>query len=154
MARLLHLLHGLIADVRGSALMEMSFVAPVLVTLSFGTADIGFGFIQQLKVQQAAARAIELATASGLNDSLSTTIQAEAATAAGVPQSQVAVDMWLECDGVRQSDFNGICSTSSPARYASVTISDSYTTMFAPLFSQNAGSTSIPLRGFAAVRVQ
>lgn len=154
MARLAQQLHRLTRDTRGAALLEMGFVAPILVVLAFGTADIGFGFVRQLKVQQAAARAIELATASGLINNLSTTIQSEAASAAGVPQSQVTVDMWLECDGVRQSDFNGTCSASSPSRFAAVTITDSYVSMFSSLFNKGSSSTTIPLRGFAEVRVQ
>lgn len=154
MARGIPLLRRLAGDARGTALLEMGFVAPILVVLSFGTADVGFGFVRQITVQQAAARAIELATASGLNNSLSTTIQSEAATAAGVASSQVTVDMWLECDGVRQSDFNGICTASSPARFASVTVRDNYVSMFSPLFNKVGTSTSIPLRGFAEVRVQ
>lgn len=157
MRRIVPSLQSLVRDKRGSSLVEMALIAPVLVLLATGSVDAGLGYSQKLKVQQAAARATELATVSGLVANLQTTMQTEAATAAGVSTSNVTVDLWLECDGVRQLDVNGTC-TGAPARFASVTITDTYTPMYAAFFSGSgtADNTtmSVPLRGFASARVQ
>ena len=115
-------------------------------------------FLRLCKVQQAAARSVELATVSGLVNNLQTTMQADGASAAGVASGNVTVDIWLECNGVRQADVNGTCSASAPARFASTTITDTYTPLFAAFFSGTGAAAdntlSVPLLGYASVRVQ
>ncbi len=108
----------LFRDEAGNALVETAIAAPFFAALLTGAADMSSAYAQKIKIQQAAARSIELATASGYNGSAFSTIQADAATAAGVNASDVVVDKWLECAGVRQTDFAGICATGQlPARY-------------------------------------
>ncbi|HTH28555.1 MAG TPA: TadE/TadG family type IV pilus assembly protein [Sphingobium sp.] len=146
----------LLADRRGASVMETALIVPLLATMVAGASDVALGFSEKLKVQQAAARSIELATAGGLSSTAFTTLQYEAATAAGVPTSQVVVDYWLECDSVRQSNFNGTCSTGQTARFVSITVNGSYTPIFsfllrAPITDSNG---QISLTGYASVRVQ
>jgi Flp pilus assembly protein TadG len=141
------------ADTRGVSVIEMALIVPVLATLVAGVSDVAMGFSARLKIQQAANRSIDLATVAGLNSVAFTTLQAEAATAAGVTTDHVTVDQWLECAGVRQASFDGTCLTGQQtARFASVTINSSYAPHF-PLM-QNLSGTSIPLRGYSAVRMQ
>lgn len=152
--------HGqaLARDIRGSSLIETALIAPMLVLLAAGSIDAGLGYARKLKVQQAAARAVELATVSGLVANLQTSMTNEGAAAAGVATGNVTIDMWLECDGVRQLDVNGTCLASAPSRFVSVTITDTYTPMYAGFFSggsrASASTLAVPLRGFASVRVQ
>ncbi|MBC2664113.1 pilus assembly protein [Novosphingobium flavum] len=154
-------------DQCGSSVIEMSFILPVLVMLACVAADLGMAFLQQIKIQQAAARTMEMALAyKSSTTSLSTTIiHDEAATAYGYPttnNTNVVADMWLECGGTRQSTYSGTCATGSPARYASITITDTYTWLFGTIFTSrlrvgnpNASAvTSVALKGFAEVRVQ
>ena len=155
MIRVKPLLAALSGDNRGTSLIETALIAPLLVLMATGAIDAGFGYAKKFKVQQSAARTAELAGTMGLVSTLQTTMQSEAASAAGVVSANVTVDIWLECAGVRQSDVNGTCSGSAPARYASVVITDSYTPLFAAFFSgTGTNNTSIPLRGYASVRVQ
>lgn len=158
MVRAVFALRSLARDKRGSSLVEMALIAPMLILLATGSVDAGLGYAKKLKVQQAAARAMELATVSGLVNNLATTMQAEGAAAAGVASSNVTIDTWLECDGVRQSDVNGVCAASAPARFVSVTITDTYSPLFGAFFSgsgaASANAISVPLRGYASARLQ
>lgn len=156
MRGLVGFLRHLRRDCAGLALLEMAFVAPLLVLIVCGVADASLGFARKLVLQQAAARSVELALASGITNSTVTTLTNEAAAVAGVPTSAVTVTPWLECGGVLQSDINAICSGVSPARFISVRITDTYSSTFGSLLQTvGAGNwASVGLAGYAAVRVQ
>ena len=141
---------SLIRDRCGTSAIELGLIGPILAAVVCCTVEASLGFAQKLRDQQAADRGAQFAYTSGLSNATASQIQSEAATAAGLPTSAVTVAMWLECNGVAQADFNGICTSGIPARYVSVRVSDRYTPIFGTIFS--AGS--IPLTGFAAVRVQ
>ena len=146
-------LRRLLADRRGVSVIETAIVVPAMAILIAGVSDLALGFSAKLKIQQAAARSIEMATAGGLNSAAFQVLQNEAATSAGVPTGQVTLDKWLECAGVRQTLFDGTCTSGQQvARFASISISASYRPMF-PLL-QGMSNGSIPLNGYAAVRVQ
>ena len=156
-ARLVPALRRLLAATEGTSLIETAMVVPMLAVLVAGLSDTAMGFSKKLKVQQAAARTIEMATAAGLNGAAFQTLQAEAASAAGVPTGQVTLDKWLECGGTRQSDFTGTCATGTlPARFASITITDSYVPVFSAVLSgmQRSSDGKIALSGYSEVRVQ
>jgi hypothetical protein len=151
--RQIHSWRRLLGDTSGISVIETAIVIPILAMLVAGISDVAMGFSAKLKFQQAAARSIEMATASGLNGAAFQTLQAEAATAAGVPQAQVTLDKWLECAGVRQISFDGACvSGQQVARFVSISINGAYSPMF-PLM-QGLNSGAIPLAGYSAVRVQ
>ncbi|HYX46948.1 MAG TPA: hypothetical protein VE820_09040, partial [Sphingomicrobium sp.] len=73
-----------------------------------------------------------------------------------VTTSNVTVDYWLECDGVRQSTYDTTCSTiSGTARFLSVDVTHNFTPMFAS--SKWPGSNSdgsYTLHGRARLRTQ
>lgn len=155
MRALVPFLRRLARDQRGTSLVEMSFILPVLILLGCGATDLALCYAQGLKLQQAAARTMELAIAAGFKGSMTSTLQADGAAAAGVSTGNVTVDLWLECDGVRQSSYTGACTNSTPARFASVTITDTYNWMFEQIVpSWNHQPYSVPLRGYAEVRIQ
>lgn len=140
---------ALLRDESGASMIEFAIVAPVLALLSCLTADVSMGFARKLKDQQAADRAINYATMAGMNASGSQ-IQAEAASASGLPTSSIKVTFWLECDGVVQPSYSGTCASGLPARYVSVAVTDSYIMMFGKLLSTSA----IALHGYGEVRLQ
>ena len=143
----------LTSDTRGVSVIETAIIVPALAMLIAGVSDLAMGFSARLKIQQASNSSIQLATAGGSNSLAFSTLQAEAATAAGVPTSQVTVDQWLECAGTRQTLFDGTCTSGQQeARYASVTITGSYNPKF-PMMQYLSG-TSLPLKGYSVVRVQ
>ncbi|MBA3055208.1 MAG: pilus assembly protein, partial [Sphingomonadales bacterium] len=119
-------------DRTGTSVIEMSIILPVLVVMVCGAADVGMAFLQQIRIQQAAARTMEMALAyRSPTATLSTTIiHDEGATGYGIPvadtSNQVVADMWLEGAGVRQTNYTDVCATGSPARFASVAITDNH----------------------------
>ena len=146
----------LAADVRGTSVVELALLSPILLATLAGLVDCGRLVSSKLKLQQAAERAVELATLSAVSSSSYGSLQTEAATAANVSSSNVTVTYWLECDGVVQAAGTTSCTGStSPARFASITITDTYNWMFEQLVpSWNSQPYSVSLRGYAEVRVQ
>jgi Flp pilus assembly protein TadG len=137
-------------DNRGAAMIETAILVPVLGMLACGVADVSLGFRQKLNAQQAADRAVQFAINAGLTTATQTMIQTEAATGAGLPAANVTVSLWLECNAVVQSNFNGTCASGTPARYVSVTVADTYTPQYGRLLSIG----TIALQGFAEGRIQ
>ena len=154
------ILAALTRDRAGNSIVEMSLILPVMVLLACGAMDLGLAFLGQIRIQQAASRTMEMALAyKSPTVALSTTIiHDEGATAYGIPTAdtsgQVTADLWLECSGVRQLSYTGTCSTGTPARYASVTITDTYSWLFESVVSGFSTPYTIPLKGYAEVRVQ
>lgn len=144
----------------GGSMIEFTMIAPLLGFLMLGLADFAMAFSKQIQLEQAAARAIELASAAGSGQTNYDFVRNEAATAAGVPTSNVTLDNWLECDGVRQSDFNGTCvSTAQIARYVSIRVTSQFSPPFDyALIGRVFGSTgfggAVTLVGDSTVRVQ
>lgn len=153
------ILPGLRGDERGVSVIEFAFVAPIMMALTLGITDLSRAFATRLTLQQAANRAIEKAEV-GTVQSDYNYLKADAAAAAGVAETAVAVDAWVECDGTRQATFDTECTTTQQvARYIQVTVNAS----FAPMFSYGplgrnvfatASDGTVPMTGKAALRIQ
>jgi Flp pilus assembly protein TadG len=154
---------SLIRDERGASLIEMALTLPFLATMVIGMVDVSQGYSFKIKLTQAAQRAIEKAMQGEKTASLYDTLQAEAASAAGVNASAVTVKYWLECNGVNQNtstatmaaDFEKVCPSGQTfARYVSVDITKNYTPMFATHWLGSNTDGSFTLHGKAGLRVQ
>lgn len=157
MWKLVRCAYRLIHDQRGASVIETALVVPLLAILVMGVSDVAMGFSQKIKVQQAAARAIEMATAGGLSTAALTAMQADAASAAGVTTADVTLDTWLECNGVREPSSTTVCAdaTAQIGRYVSVSINGKYRPLFAFLAPQRRNADGdIVVTGYSAVRVQ
>lgn len=127
------LLPRLALDERGTSLIEFGFMAPLLAVLAMGVVDLSRGLAERFALQQAVNRSLELvqarpavagAEATDLDYSY---VQTEAATAAGVPESQVTLTRWLECDGEEQASVTGTCADGEDtARYLRVRITKNF----------------------------
>jgi len=95
----------------GAAIMELALVAPIIASLLIGMVDLSRAYSYKLKLEQAAQRAIEKVQSYQTTTSTYGTLQSEAATAAGVPTSNVAIDYWLECDGTRAANYDSTCAS-------------------------------------------
>jgi hypothetical protein len=72
-----------------------------------------------------------------------------------VPTSNVTIDYWLECDGVRQSTYDTSCSGGTQARWISVDVQNKFSPMFTTRAWPNANSDgTITLHGKASLRTQ
>ena len=153
---MMHKLSTLARDESGASIIEMALVAPFLAALVIGMVDISRGYNQTLFLEQAAQRSIEKVMQAKKQTSLYQTLKTEAATAAGVAESAVTVDWWLECAGVRQAGYDdAVCPTGVPyARYVTVVIQKTYTPMFSTRFAGANSDGTFTLKGKAGIRVQ
>ena len=137
-------------DQSGTSVIELALIMPILLVTFVGIVDCARLISAKLTLQQAAERTAEMATAGGVASAAFTTLQAEAAAAAGVSTGNVTVTYWLECDGTRQSDFAGSCTSGQQVgRFASISINNTFVPTF-PLIYRNG----VALTGAASVRVQ
>lgn len=140
-------------DRRGVSMIEFALLAPVLAVLMGAMIDLSMGLSHVFSLQQSLNRSLEIvqanrpqqnATASDVDF---TYLTQEVASAAGVPVSKVVVTRWLECNGVKQSSYNGTCaSTADTARYVDLRVTKDYVgKMYLKTF---------PVTASAAVRIQ
>jgi len=142
-------------DLRATSTVELALIVPILMVVLAGSVDVARLISTKLRLQQAAERTAEMASAGSIASAAFTSLQSEAATAANVPTSQVTVTYWLECDGTKQTSFDGTCTSGQQVgRFASISISSSYTPSFSWLLHATGASGSIPLSSSASVRVQ
>ena len=146
------MLRALVRDIRGNSVVEMALYTPVALLLFGGTVDFSRAVTQKLRAQQAVARTLEMAGNLPLAAMTPTTLRSEAAAAAGVPESKVTANVWLECGGVVST--TGSCGSSvGLARYASVSITDTYQlSMYQALIGAAASTPSYMVKG--QLRVQ
>lgn len=142
----------------GAAGAEMVLIAPALAALLFVGMDVGLGFWEKFQLEQAAQRGIELALAPGtIGTGNFTHLNAEVRTAYGKPVQSVTVDNWLECNGVRQSNWNSFCPAGQIfARYVSVRIRANYVPnySFGGVLAGSGQNGAFLLTGDASVRLQ
>ena len=140
-------------DRRGASVIELGLALPFLSVMMLGLVDVASCYSAKMSIQQAAARSLERVQVNGSTTNFAF-VRTEAATAAGVPESQVTVETWLECENVRQAATVLVCSgTQDAGKYVKVTITSSYTPFFAysPLGTRQANG-SVRLSAASAVR--
>jgi Flp pilus assembly protein TadG len=142
-------------DARGVSTVELALLMPILMVVLAGSVDVARLISTKLRLQQAAERTAEMASAGSVGSAAFTSLQAEAASAASVPATQVTVTYWLECDGTKQTTFDGTCGSGQQVgRFAAISIASSYKPSFSWLLQGANGDGSIALTGRASVRVQ
>jgi Flp pilus assembly pilin Flp len=148
---------SLLTDERGASLIEFALFLPILAAMVMGISDVAMGFSRKLAVEAAVYRTLEKVTVRTSETDL-TALAVEAATAAGVDEDDVTIDIWLECDRERETDVTADCPDGEEtARYVSVEIEASYTPRFdyGPLADAFGGENGIvPTGATAAVRMQ
>lgn len=162
----MNMLRSLRSDDKGSAIVELALLAPILTGALFAIVDLGKGFNEKLVLEQVAQRAIEKAMQGVQADPQSgifATLKAEAATEAGIDQSAVTVKYWLECAGVSQyttaakmdDDYKKVCNPGVQySRFLEVKLQKAYTPTFnMPWLNTNAQGKVI-VKARAGLRVQ
>lgn len=142
-------------DERGTSVIELAVIAPILATLLVGMVDISRAYSLRLQLEQAAQRAIEKAMQGKKAVGMYQALKADAAEAAGVAQSAVTVDWYLECNGTRQTNYNDVCDEGETfARYVTVSIQKTHSTLFRPRWFGSGTDGAFTITGKAGVRVQ
>jgi len=149
-----HALLKLASDERGNSLVELGLVAPILATMFIGMVDLSQAYSAKLELEQAAQRSIEKVMQYQTQYSTYGTLQTEAANAAGVPTSQVTVNYWHECNGVKTATYNTVCVNQTESRYIEVSINKDYTPTFGTRFLPGAVNGKLTLNGKAGLRTQ
>ena len=147
---------SLAGDDRGASVVELALVVPIMASLLIGMVDLSRAYSHKLKLEQAAQRAIEKVQQYQTTTSTYGTLQAEAAAAAGVPTSNVVIDYWLECNGVRATTYNSVCSGSQTyARWVQVDVTGTFTPIFPSKRYPGANANgTFTLHGIAGMRTQ
>jgi Flp pilus assembly pilin Flp len=149
----MNLLPALVRDERGTSLIEFGFLVPFLALLTMGVIDLSRGLAERFAIQQAVSRGLELvqsrpAVADEDSDEVDYGfVKTEVAAAAGVPEAQVTLTRWLECNGVDAGDVNGTCAQGEDvARYLKVRVTKNFDAEF--YFDQ------IPMAASGTLRTQ
>lgn len=157
MARFRAAAAAIAGDSRGTSVLELALAAPVLMLLVIGIADLGRGLSASFALNQSLQRTLEKAVVSNRRSDFAY-LRTEAAAAAGVPQSNVTVDAWLECDGTKKASFDDSCAAGQQVtRYVEITIDSSFVPSFSYSYRWFGGvpqGGAIPLQSKAAVRIQ
>lgn len=140
-------------DQRGTAVIEMALIAPVLATMIIGVVDLSNAFGRKLSLEQSAQRAIEKIMNTTANDTVEATLQNEAASQAGVPASNVTVSYRLECDGSVTS--SAACNAGeSSAEWISVEVIDKYEPIFPVHFAGIDADGTYHISANAGIRIE
>jgi Flp pilus assembly protein TadG len=159
-------LFRLARDERGTAIVELALLAPLLATLVIGMSDLSLAYSERLFLEQAAQRSIEKAM-QGMQGDESTdlfeSLKAEAAATAGVDESAVDVRYWLECNGVSQNssvatmeaDYEKLCADGEVySRHLTVAIEKTFTPTFQVKWLGSNSDGTFTLVGESGLRVQ
>jgi TadE-like protein len=117
---------------RGVAGVEFAIIAPTLILMLVGTADIGLGIYRKMQVQNAAQFGTQYAVVHGYD---STTIANAVMNATSFPGLIVTPAPYQFCgcattSGIESEDCSSPCPDgSSPGVYTSVSTQGTYTTM-------------------------
>lgn len=145
-------------DERGSSIIEVGFLLPILLLLSLGAMDMSLAFAAKLDLEQAAQRTSDLALGKIPKNSLDTVyLKNEAVAAAQVQSTDVTINLFLECDSVKQSTFSAECPTGKPtARFVEVVIRRQYVPLFkwSGLIGTNIFPDPVTIKGDSLVRFQ
>jgi Flp pilus assembly protein TadG len=150
---------SLLRDRRGSSVIELAIAAPIFGAFIIGMVDLSRAYSAKLQLEQAAQRTIEYVQRNGYQPGDDSTLQAEAAAAAGVATSAVTVNKWLECYSgtttITKTYTGQTCSAGqSYARYISVDITKTYAPIFRVKWDMKTASSIYTLHGKAGLRVQ
>jgi Flp pilus assembly protein TadG len=153
--RVLGLLSALRRDGRGAAAIEVAMIAPILATMTVGLVDLSRGYSMKLQLEQASQRSIEKVMNGQATTTTAAALKTEAATVAGVAESAVVVDFWLECAGTRAASYSTVCTSGQTySRWMSVQITKSFTPMFATRWAGANADGTFTVVGRTGVRIQ
>lgn len=153
-------LRSIRSDQRGAGLIELGLVMPVLLLLLLGTIDVSRAVAARLDLEQAAQRTTDFALAQRPRSSDGTYLKNEAVAASGVPAASVTIEIFLECNGTRQSDFNTDCGAGQlRARLVKVVIRRQFKPLFdwaslSSIFGTQVIPDPITMSGDSLVRFQ
>ena len=154
-ARLMRQVTGRLArNQRGSVIIELAFIAPILATMIVGVVDLSAAYGRKLVLEQAAQRAVEKIMQTTGEDTVDDTIRNEAAAAAGIPVSQVTVTFTMTCAGTVTNYATECADTSTQVRYIELSLWDTYTPIIPATFTGMNSDGTYTLTAKNGIRTQ
>lgn len=147
-------------DSTGFGAMELALALPFLLLVCLGMIDASRLIATKIDYEQAAQRTTDYALAVRPTNSNNSKYVTEAISASGLGNDNVEVELFLECDGTKQTNFDSVCpSGQSSARYISVEISNDVATRFdwtalGSLLGYQAFDSTVTVTGDSLVRFQ
>ena len=160
LAKMKRLSRRLIRDTGGMAFVELALVAPVLLLLLLGAIDMSRLISARIDLEQAAQRTTDFALSRRPTNSNTNYLVAEASAATGLPAANITAQLFLECNGVRITDFKSGCAVGqTSARYVSIRILDNVDPLFdwsglAGLLGAEGFNKTFVVTGDSVVRIQ
>ena len=159
---MIRILRELRSDEQGTELIEMAFATPFLAAVLMGMVDISRAYSERLQLEQATQRAIEKVFNNQTTSTSYNTLKTEAVNAAhdagytAVTATDVTIDYWLECNGVREASYDSSCDPGElQARYLNVALQKKFTPTFSTKFFPGANSDgTYTIRADAGIRTQ
>lgn len=152
---------------RGAAAVELALVAPIVGVLLLGFVDVAQRVAMRVALEQAANRAVELATSrppTGDGDYEYLEQEAEAAVRETHNEADLDLDvdpeLYMTCDGVFNENYAFTDCPGAIARFAAVSVTAKHTPIFdyGPLLRmagiEGAGLADKPLAARSEVRLQ
>jgi Flp pilus assembly protein TadG len=139
---------------RGSVIIELAFIAPILATMIVGVVDLSAAYGRKLVLEQAAQRAVEKIMQTTGEDTVDATIRNEAAAAAGIPVSQVTVAFTMTCNGVSTNYATQCADNSTEVRYIEISLWDKYTPIIPATFAGMNSDGTYTLTATNGIRTQ
>ncbi|WP_067736606.1 TadE/TadG family type IV pilus assembly protein [Novosphingobium naphthalenivorans] len=149
-----------IEDRKGAAVVELGLVLPVILFLFAGIVDVSRYVCAKIDVEQAAQRTTAFALAKRPTSSSVAYLIPEATAAAGVPSSNVTAELFLECNGVRQSKYDNPCPAGETSgRFVRVSIRRAVAFQFnwtalAGMLGMKSMGSNITVTGNSLMRIQ
>jgi Tfp pilus assembly protein PilW len=141
-------------DQRGTSVIELAIAAPVLLIFLAGVTDLGRGFSERYRLQQAVNRTLEMAQTG--KDADYAFLKTEAVEAAGVPAENVVQEQWVECGGApAKKAWSEDCAGAESARFVKLTIIGSYMPLFGSMaYLNKQPDGTVKLTAHATLRVR
>ena len=158
---------SLARDQRGTSVVELAFVAPILAIVIAGVTDVSIAYGRKLELEQAAQRSIEKVGQTTGQTTAEAAIQKEAVCQINgtntdgtcktgrISTSDVTVTYTLTCNGASVAYSDDCTAGQTEIRYIEAKVQDnSYKPVFARSFGGTASDGYYHLSATAGVRVQ
>lgn len=148
------------SDTTGFGAMELGLALPFLLLLCLGMIDASHMISTKIDYEQAAQRTTDFALARRPTNDNTSYLVTEAKNASGLEADDIDVEIFLECNGTKQADFDSVCpSGQASARYVSVEIERDVPTrfdwsVFGKIVGQRGFNSKVTVTGDSLVRFQ
>lgn len=105
-----NLIHRLSFETRGTSLIELAIVAPVLAGLLLGMVDGSLLVQRRIELQEVAAQLANIAASKAPTTSTITDLTAVASSMAGIPQNQVTLTLGIRCNNGSIKALDATCN--------------------------------------------